>query len=350
MCADETRTCALSDMLASVPLPVVHPSRQMALCAAFATRKRFPESRLPTIPAFHRRRAQDDAVSKGRPMVKNRAAKMAARSRAAQQGISYTQALAPASPREAGHPLSLVLGLDPAGQNVSWPSRTKGQTLLIQGPAESGKTTLLRRLAVQAADQADVYVCSNSGRLTVPGAAGYGGGFTSSVEIIRALVTDIEATAAEGRRMFDASVTAKERTSLEHRTRLALNPTEGLRALPEDRRPPRRVLVIDDFELICRNWEWTGTGDIRTFAGPESLVGTLVKDGGDMDVSVILTGESLSRSASYIRGSRLLLGPSTLAERESFLISDAVANDPGRWAGLFESGFDEAVKVSLPTP
>lgn len=322
----------------------------MDLCAESATRKRFSESRAPTIPAFHRWRAQGGTVSKGRPMVKNRAPKLAARARAAKTGTPYTQALAPGIGRKPVHPLKLVLGMDQTGKGVSWPIRPKAQTLLIQGPAESGKTTLLRQLAAQALDQAEVYVCSNSGQLTLPGATGYGDGFASSVEIIRTLVADIETTAAEGRQLIDASVSPKERASLAHRYRLALDPLEGLKELPEDRRPPRRVLVIDDFDLICRNWEWTGKGDIRAATGPESLIGTLVKDSGDVDISVVLTGESLSRSTAYITGSRLLLGPSTLAERESFLISDAITADPGRWAGLFESGFAEAMKVTLPTP
>lgn len=273
-------------------------------------------------------------MSKGRPMVKNRAAKMAARARASHEGTLYTTALAShAGPEQ---PLRLVLGLDLDGHEVAWPSRPRRRhSLAVQGPASSGKTTLLTSLANQALVHAKVYVCSNSGRLHVPGAAGHGDGIDSSVELIRTLVNDMRATAAEGRAQLDASVPDKERRGLAHSVRRS-DTGALIAALPADRRPPRRVLVVDDFDLLCRNWEWSGRGDIMSSSGPEELVRELVMYASQaMDIRVIVTGESLSRSGTLL-GSRFLLGPSTLAEREFFLTADNVGEDPGHWAGLYE--------------
>jgi hypothetical protein len=155
------------------------------------------------------------------------------------------------------------------------------------------------------------------------------------VELIRTLVNDMRATAAEGRAQLDASVSDKERRGLAHGVRRA--DTDALvAALPADRRPPSRVLVVDDFDLLCRNWEWTGRGDIRSSSGPDELVRELVGEASQaMDIRVIVTGESLGRSGAFL-GSRFLLGPSTKAEREFFLTADNVGEDPGPWAGLYD--------------
>lgn len=267
-------------------------------------------------------------------MVKNRAAKMAARARASHEGTLYTTALATHANPE--RPLRLVLGLDHDGHEVAWPSRPRRRRSLdVQGPAASGKTTLLTSLASQALDHAEVYVCSGSGRLQVPAAAGHGDGIDSSVELIRTLVKDMRATEAEGRAHLDASVSDKERRGLAHSIRRT--DTDALvAALPADRRPPRRVLVVDDFDLVCRNWEWNGRGDIRSCTGPDQLVRDLIRGSSQaMDIRVIVTGESLSRSGTFL-GSGFLLGPSTQAEQEAFLTADNIGEDPGLWAGLYE--------------
>lgn len=72
----------------------------------------------------------------------------------------------------------------------------------------------------------------------------------------------------------------------------------------------------------------------------------LVREGSYANVRVVVAGESLSRSITHLGASRMLLGPSTLAEREAFLLADKVAEDPGRWAGLYDS-MDEATHVQL---
>jgi hypothetical protein len=170
------------------------------------------------------------------------------------------------------------------------------------------------------------------------------------MDLIRSLLNDVRATIAEARAFFEASLPANERRS----SFVALQRTDALvAALPTAQRPPRRVLIIDDYDLLCRNWEWKPVMSARVTYSPEALVRALVDHASHVvDRRVILAGESLRRNNTDLsprRGSKLLIGPATLAERESFLTADS-DDIPGLWSGLYEESVflrDKATRVRL---
>lgn len=194
-------------------------------------------------------------------MVKNRAPKMAARSLASREGIPYASARTANREDPGTASLRLVVGRDRDGNELGWPDSKHHRLLAIQGPAESGKTTLVHRMVRQALGHAEVFVCSNAGNLKVPRVAGYGDGIDSSVEVIRRLVDDMNAMYAAAREHMNSQGSARERKSYSHRLRQVMR--EELRQLPPHLQPRPR----------CSSWTTsiccagTGSGRERVTSG-----------------------------------------------------------------------------------
>lgn len=284
-------------------------------------------------------------MSKGRPMVKNRAAKMAARAIKSEQGIDYPRALAQVTETRD---LNLVLGTDPAGALVRWNCLPKAHNLSIQGAGGSGKSTLLKDLASQAAAHADVYACFEG---------------SDSLSGLRKSATDAERTWAlllEVRKLVAAILTeAREYAASrvpagESRNSLKANVARqraDVGLLPRDRRPRQAIVFIDDFDVLCRTWEWDGVS-IADAGGPGALIAQLTMDGRAAKTSVVIAGRSLNtgRGTGLRLSEKLLLGPATLAEREAFLDSEVAELEIGPYEAIFDPGTYEPIVIHLGRP
>ncbi|HEX9229036.1 MAG TPA: hypothetical protein VF885_20735 [Arthrobacter sp.] len=272
-------------------------------------------------------------------MVKNRAAKMAAHAIKSERGIDYPRALAQVAGRRDLH---LVLGTDSAGGLVRWNCLPGARSLSIQGPADSGKTALLRRMSAQASAHADVYACFE-GSDALPGLKGCATEAADVWDLLLTVRKSVAAVLTEAREHASSIVPASARNSLAARLVRQYASVEGL---PVDRRPRPAIVLVDDFDALCRGWEWDGV-DLTGADGPEALIAQLAKDGRAAGVSVVIAGRSLSRGRGTDLGlaEKLLLGPATLAERESFLYSEVADLEIGLGEGIFEPGLDDPVVV-----
>lgn len=278
-------------------------------------------------------------------MVKNRATKLAARTVKSEQGVDYPRALdMVAQPRS----LSLVLGQQTSGALIHWNCLPAARNLSIQGPAGSGKTSLLRSLAAQASAHADVYACF-AGSEGLAGLKGSAIDATGTWELLLRVRRSVAEVLTNARNHAAALVPGNEpRNSLV--VHLARQYAD-IYVLPHAQRPRQAIVFIDNFDELCRTWEWDGA-DLAGAGGPESLVAQLAKDGRAAGISIVVAGRSLNlaRGTDLRLGERFLLGPATLAEREAFLYSEVASLEIGLWEGIFEPGAGEPVVVQIEKP
>lgn len=268
---------------------------------------------------------------KGSPMVKNRAVKRAARELQSEQGMNYPRALAQVQDtRFAG----FVLGADGGGNSLFWTGQAKGRSLSVQGTAGSGKTTLVRTLAAQAAGHFDVFACLSGGD-PIAEATDCSTNTDGTWDLLRTIRDAVASSLAKAQAYAPAPPQPGVKAN-----RLAglFRQPVGVDVLPEGQRPRPSIVFIDDFDSLCRGWEWNN-GELKDIGGPGTLVSNLVRDSRRAGLTVVVTGRSLPsrRGHDLAHGEKLLLGPATLAEREAFLFSDVADMEIGSREGILDS-------------
>lgn len=281
-------------------------------------------------------------------MVKNRAIKTAARKVKSATGIPYPRALAKV---QNVSEFSLVLGTGTDGKPITWQCLPHPGNLSIQGPGGSGKTALLASLASQAAPHFDVYAYLHNAS-AVP--AGLRACVSNSGRAWNLILDVRERMKSAFRQAVDYDEFPPPRpkspdgtsASLVEEIRASLR--EDIQRLPIQIRPKPVILLVDDFDALCRNWDVHASG--TPYVGdPVGVLGELARNGRRAGISLVIAGQAFARYryASHGGGSNLLLGPATLAEREAFLGSDVARIEVGAGAGLYENGREGPVEVIL---
>lgn len=279
-------------------------------------------------------------------MVKNRALKTAARKAKSAAGITYPRALATIMD---GRDVGLVLGRSHNGSPIIWSCHPRPGVLRIRGGANAGKSTLLADLATQAAPYFDVYAYLG-GSPTVPA------GLKAHVNDSDGAWNLILHVRERMQSAFRQAAAYDQVTGPAHRSPdwLTFGLGKGFREilredikfLPAHRRPKPAMLLVDDFDSLCRNWHPDRFGS-PFFGGPVAVLGELAKNGYRAGISLVMAGQTFVRYryAAHGGGSNLLLGPATLAERESFLGSDVARIEVAAGAGLYEDGQEGVSEV-----
>lgn len=276
-------------------------------------------------------------------MVKNRAPKQAARALKAKERIPYPRALARVS-LAVNPELQLTLGSRPDGSSVTW-SGHRFQ-LAIQGGAGTGKTALLNRLVEEGARQVDVYYYST--QTTPPqGLAGSADTPDSAADMLREIVGTMDSTISTAKEHLLSQLTPAQK-----KNSFSRNPGGSIEDLPADHRPWRKLVFLDDFDVLYRNWESSQRGlrGQNIMRAPSQVMSRLRSDGRRAGIGAVVAGQSITRHLSYEMPytDRLILGPASLAERESFLHTDLSGLNPGQGWGLYAPAIsDDATEVRL---
>lgn len=255
-----------------------------------------------------------------------------------QHGRGESKASAPVDIR-------LLLGTGTTGTPISWKCQPKPGRLSIQGPANAGKTTLLKNLASQASAHLDVYAFISEATDRAPAFKAYASDPRDAGELLLEVRAATRSALKQVQDYQDSFLTEKQRNSKTAMNLLALG-----RNPPPIWRPMSAVLFIDDIDSLYRYS--TSPNEHSDYPGGSyTIVDELARQGDRAGLSAVVAGRSLSRSPlTGLRGhsSRLLLGPSTLAEREAFLYTDVALLEAGEGAGLFEdTGMKVAEMVSI---
>lgn len=260
-------------------------------------------------------------------MVESRVAKLKARKLQSQTGMSYVRAWATIMENDD---FQVESGLPRARTPINWKNLSRGQNLSIQGPANSGKTTLLARLASQASGHADVYAILNGVIKAPHGLKAYANDSQSAGRVLLDVWETMHPKAGKvrddsGSTLPDIGTLAGLRAGMFARTQVA----------PSVRRSKPAIVFIDDFDVLCREWTRDRPGPYPP--GPASLVEDLADAGNSVGISIVVAGRSMSlhRFPYMTVSSGLLLGPATLVEKEAFFMEKVANFEVGPGQGLY---------------
>jgi hypothetical protein len=260
-------------------------------------------------------------------MVDSRVAKLKARKLQSQTGTSYIRARATIMETDD---IQFVSGPPQARTPINWKNVSRGQNLSIQGPANSGKTTLLARLASQAVGHADVYAILNGAIKAPHGLKAHANDPQSAWRVLLDVWETIQSKPPKvrddsGSTLPDIGTLAGLRARMFARTQVA----------PRVRKSKPAIVFIDDFDVLCRESTLGRSGPYPP--GPASLVENLADLGNQAGISVVIAGRSMSlhRLPYRATNSSLLLGPATLAEKEAFFMEQVANFEVGPGQGLY---------------
>ncbi|POH73463.1 hypothetical protein [Arthrobacter glacialis] len=201
-------------------------------------------------------------------------------------------------------------------------------------------------MASQATEHLDVYAYLNRETNRSPGFKVQTNDPVGAIELLLD-VRDSMKSALNQLQVYEDSFL----TDAQRRSPSWMNLSALARKAPPIWRSISAIVFIDDFDALCR--EWTRGGSRYSHPhGPSGMVEELARDGATAGIGVVVAGRSLARTTipyvsreGSLPTSTLLLGPSTLAERESFLSTDVASLEAGQGSGLYEAWGSDAAEV-----
>lgn len=255
--------------------------------------------------------------------------------------LSETKLHLPSAPAKAAGPpiLELELGIGMDRTPISWTCQSPPGKLSVQGPANSGKTSLLASMASQATEHLDVYAYLSGETNLSLGFKAQTNNPDGAIELLLDVGDSMKSALNQIQIYEDSFLTDAQRSSPSW---MNLSALAG--KAPPIWRPMSAIVFIDDFDSLCRDWI-TGGSHSRHQDGPYGLVEEIARDGATVGLSLVIAGRSLARSpiarprfGGLGLDAKLLLGPSTLAERETFWNTGIPSLNVGQGVGLFEDG------------